>query len=847
MSHFRCTYSLIVLASFSAVSALQAQQAAVPADHADKMVASTALFKSTVRAFFKAQCFDCHGGEKTKSGFDMSSREKMLEGGDRGEAIVPGNAKESRLYKLVARTEEPYMPAKKPVDAATLEALAKWIDGGAAYDAPISEVARPTIKAPMVVTEKDRAAWAYKTLAEVPVPRVKDAAWPRNEIDDFVLAKLDAAKLAPAADAAKLILLRRISFDLTGLPPTIAEQDEFLADSRPDATGILIDKLLAKPTYGERWARHWLDVARYAESHGFEHDYYRPHAYHYRDFTIRAFNTNMPYDKFVRWQLAGDELAPENPDALAATGFLGAGVYPTQITNREAERVRYDAMDDMLSTTGHAFLALTVGCARCHDHKYDPIPTKDYYQLLAAFATTVRTEVEVDLSPPELKAKHTAWKVARASLADTVAKIEREKLPTALAGWLNAGTDKLDAIAKLTDAKAAAALKRLIEKTASWEELGEPQRQALLKWYAPMDAGWTAASSKLAEHDTTEPKLHKETIQATSEGRKPMRHHTADNTIPDFYKATYLLKRGDADQKDGEVQPGFLQVLSRTTPVSWQTAKPAGATTSYRRVHLAKWLLDVERGAGSLAARVMVNRVWHYHFGRGLVGTLNDFGFQADTPTHPELLDWLARDFVQYGWDIKRLHKQILQSRTYQLGTAVSAEAKKIDPDNKLLSHRVKRRLEAEAVRDNWLAVSGTLDAKMYGPGAENEAMTRRSIYFRVQRSQLIPSLQIFDWPDTLTSTGSRTTTTVAPQALYFLNSPFVGAGATAWTEQLQPIAAKDVNQAITLAYRQAFARTPSAAELTQGTAFLRSGDLANTLPKYLRVLFSLNEFVYVE
>jgi mono/diheme cytochrome c family protein len=821
-------------------------QAQVPADHAAKMTASAKLFKDTVRTFFKTQCLDCHGGEKTKSGFNMATREKLLEGGDRGASIVPGKAKESRLYKLVTREEEPHMPPKKPADKATLEALAAWIDSGAAYDAPLLDTVASG-KKPLVVTEKDKAAWAYRALVPVPVPTVKQADWPKNPIDNFILAKLETAKLTPSADADKLVLLRRVTFDLTGLPPTVKEQDEFLADTSAKAYEKVVDRLLASPAFGERWARHWLDPARYAESHGFEHDYFRPHAYHYRDFVIKALNNDMPYDQFVAWQLAGDELAPNDPQALAATGFLGAGVYPTQITNREAERVRYDAMDDMLSTTGHAFLALTVGCARCHDHKYDPIPTKDYYRLLATFTTTVRSEVEVDLSSAEQKNAYTEWETKRKPLADAVTTYEGEGLGKALLNWLGDSTDKIEPISKLTDLKAATALKSLIDKKAKLEDLPKAQREAILKWYAPLDSEWKSLSFKLSEHDKLKPALTKTIIQATTEGRKPMRHHTADNSIPDFYKTTYLLKRGDADQKDGEVQPGFLQVLSRKEETTWTPTKPQQASTSYRRVHLANWILDTQHGAGSLAARVMVNRLWHHHFGRGIVSTLNDFGFQSDPATHPELLDWLANDFVQNKWGLKRLHKLMVMSRVYQLGNDVSADAAKADPDNRLLSHRTKRRLEAEAVRDNWLAVSGTLDAKMYGPGEDQESMRRRSIYFRIQRSQMIPSLQIFDWPDSLTSASARPTTTVAPQALYFLNSPHVGAGANALAQKLKPEVEKSADNGVTLAYRMTLGRAPTKEEREAGAAFLKSGPLEKTLPKYARVLFSLNEFVYVE
>jgi hypothetical protein len=331
-----------------------------------------------------------------------------------------------------------------------------------------------------------------------------------------------------------------------------------------------------------------------------------------------------------------------------------------------------------------------------------------------------------------------------------------------------------------------------------------------------------------------------------------MRHHTADGSIPDFYPSTFHLKRGDADQKDGEATLGFLQVLSRKPEAAWIIPKPASATTSLRRTSLANWLTDTTNGAGALAARVMVNRLWHHHFGRGIVSTLNDFGYQSEPPTHPELLEWLANDLVTSGWKLKRLHKLIVMSRTYQLSGMTTATALTADPDNKLWWHRPKRRLEAEAIRDNWLAVSGQLDPRMYGPGLADESMKRRSIYFRIQRSQLIPSLQVFDWPDTLTSAGARSTTTVSPQALLFLNNPNVRSAANAFAAKVKPHADKNLPTGVDWAYRSAFGRPPSKEESDVGVDYLtrrgaKEGKLDKALQEYALVLFSLNEFVYVD
>ncbi len=759
----------------------------IPADHATQMAASQKLFKESIRELLIKNCLDCHGGAKVKSGFNLASRELLLKGGDRGDTVIPGKPLEGRLLDFVTRTDELHMPPKSHASKEDIAALSKWIESGAAYDKPLVDTIAAKVKLPIAVTDKDKLYWAYRPLEKVDLPVVKAAEWGRNPIDRFILAKLEAAKITPAADADKRTLLRRVTFDLTGLPPTVDEVEAFVVDASANAFEKVVDRLLASPTYGERWGRHWLDPARYAESHGFEHDYFRPNAYHYRDFVVKALNADMPYDQFVKWQIAGDELAPNNPDALAATGFLGAGVFPTQITKSEAERIRYDAMDDMLATTGHAMLALTVGCARCHDHKFDPIPTKDYYRLLSAFTTTVRSEIEYDFGTPEQKA-----------------------------------------VAAAFDAK----LKPLQDE---------------LKKTKPADAAHKELTAKIAELEKSRPKSTKSIIQATTEGQKPMRHHTADGSIPDFYPTTYLLKRGDAEQKDGVMSLGFLQVLSRKPEANWIPAKPA-ATTSLRRTGLANWLTDTTDGAGGLAARVMVNRLWHHHFGRGIVATLNDFGYQSEAPSHPELLEWLANDLIANGWKLKRMHKLMVSSRTYQQSGSVNAA----DPENKLWAQRPKRRLEAEAIRDNWLSVSGQLDSTMYGPGLAEESMKRRSLYFRIQRSQLIPSLQVFDWPDTLTSASARSTTTVSPQALLFLNNPHVRAAANAFAAKVKPHADEGLSAGVEWAYRAAYGRPSTHEETEAGVQYLTKrgatdGKLDKALQEYALVLFSLNEFIYVD
>ena len=778
------------------------------------------LFEAKIRPALVEHCYACHSADaakanKLRGSLLLDTKAGWAEGGDNGAAIVPGKPKDSLLIHSLKYEGDSHMPPKGKLPAAVIADFEKWVSLGAPdpRDGKIAPAGR------VIDIAEGKKYWAFQPLKKVEVPSAKFRGV--NEIDAFLAAKWEAAKVFPAKDVEPRVWIRRAYFDLIGLPPTpeqVLAFEQSAIRNPKSAMEAVVDELLASPQYGERWARHWLDPARYAESHGFEHDYLRPNAYHYRDFVIKALNANMPYKQFLQWQLAGDELAPHNREALAATGFLGAGVFPTQITTNEAERVRYDAMDDMLATTGHAMLGLTIACARCHDHKFDPIPAKDYYRLLSAFTTTVRSEVEFLDGTEEEKAKIVKFDAKKAKLAEELKQIKDKASPEA-----------------------------------------------------------KAKQTEIAAHEKAVPKVQRLKIQATTEGLKPMRHHTSEGTIPDFYKETFLLKRGDTAQKDGAVSLGFLQVASRAPDSQWMAKESPNPRTSGRRTALANWITDTENGAGALAARVMVNRMWHHHFGRGIVSTLNDFGKQGEPPTHPELLEWLANDFVQSGWDVKRMHKKMVLSWAYALSSGPEASATKPssgpeasatkpssepeasatkpssepeasattrkDPENKLFSFRIKHRLEAEAIRDNLLAVGGVLDPAMYGPGTLNEAMNRRSIYFQVKRSQLIPMLQVFDWPDTLTSGGARNTTVVAPQALVFMNNANVKTWAAGFAKRLQPSFEKSPSEAVELGYRIAFARPPSKEELALGLSYLKKGSLA----EYALALMSLNEFIYVE
>jgi mono/diheme cytochrome c family protein len=699
-------------AAFAVALAWPGVARAGEAEHAAAMAQSLALFKSDVRPALTEHCVSCHGGKDLESLFDLTTREGLLAGGLIGKAVKPGDASASPLLAYLAHRTMPYMPPKKPQLAAeTIAKIAQWIDLGAAYDRPLVAKAADKPKA-MQVTDADRTWWAYAPLR---TGFAKDAS-----IDGFIKA---------APEASRRILIRRLSFDITGLPPEPADVEAFVANDAPAAYEQLVDRLLASPRFGERWARHWLDVARYAESHGFEHDYDRKFAFHYRDFVIRAFNGDMPYDQFLRWQLAGDEVAPDRVEALAATGFLVAGVFSTQMSVKDAEPSRYDALDDMLATTGSAMLATTIGCARCHDHKYDPIPVRDYYRMLSIFTTTVRAEIDIPGAAP----------------------------------------------------------------------------------------------------DTRTGRVPRMMIGSEGEHVLPVRLHVTNRDIPDFYAQTYHLKNGDPQQKEGIAEPGFLQVLTRGDMSRWPV-QSRDSRTSGRRAALGNWITDTEQGAGHLAARVIVNRIWQHYMGRGIVGTPNDFGTQGEKPAHPELLDWLASELIRNDWRLKPIHRLIATSAAYRSG------------------ERPPRRLEAEAIRDNALSVSGMLDVTMYGPGAADDTSNRRSIYLTVKRSKPVPAIQLFDGPDTSSSQEARAQTTTPSQALHFLNDKTMRGLAEGFAGRIV-----ETPDPVATAYRIAYGRPPRDDEHARAENFirrqsnLRGGDAGKAYADFCAALMSASEFIFIE
>ncbi|MCS6851921.1 MAG: PSD1 and planctomycete cytochrome C domain-containing protein [Gemmataceae bacterium] len=847
MMAIRCRVGIalaaIILWSVTVWRPVGAAEPVVGPDHGAKMARGLELFKRAVRPVLTQHCLGCHGEKATEAGLDLGDREGLLRGGESGPAVVVGRGKDSLLVKLISHARTPKMPRggeKLPADA--IAAIATWIDLGAPYDGPLlSRKSDASAWTRRVVPEEARRHWAFRPLQQVVPPEVRHPEWCRTPIDRFILARLEAAGLQPNPAVDRAVLVRRAYFDLIGLPPSPEELEAALAADEADWYEQLLDRLLQSPHHGERWGRHWLDLARFAESHGFEHDYDRPTAYPYRDFVIQALNDDLPFDTFVRWQIAGDEYAPDNGLALKATGFLAAGVHSTQITKKEVEKHRYDELDDIVSTIGTAMLGLTIGCARCHDHKYDPIPQADYYRLVAAFTTTVRSELDVP-DPHGYAQALALFEREHRPLVEALRRYEAEQLPKKRAVLVDAWNKK-------PDRGRWAAIDALLPTGF--------KLSAVVQWQQTLDPEWQKLAKRVAEHRSRAPKPGHVKALISSENVPPLRLHTQGE---DFLKETHYLRRGDPAQKEGVATPGFLQVLTRAADAEqrWRQVPGPKTRTSLHRRALAEWLTDVEAGAGPLLARVIVNRLWQHHLGRGLVATPSDFGSRGEPPSHPELLDWLAAELIRHGWRLKPLHRLIMTSAVYQQSSQIDPRKQAVDRDNRLWWRRPKTRLEAEIIRDNLLAVSGQLDRTLYGPGTLDPRSVRRSIYFTVKRSQLLPMMQVFDAPDALQGMGERPTTTIAPQALMLLNNPQVRAAAHRFARRIAPTDDVDTARIVEAGYVTALGRRPRADERAEAQAFIEHQTAGHraaghhdsrllAVADFCQVLMCLNEFVYLE
>ena len=1032
---------LAVVAIFATLARASAEDA-IPPDQVH-------FFEQNIRPILQSRCYKCHSGEAKElhANLYLDSKPGWQQGGDSGIAIVPGAPDESLVYQVLSYSDEAptQMPPEGKLPEKEIELLRQWI----AMGAPDPRMqAQKHSKQRTIDFETEKKHWAYQGLSQSNPPADSDLgelakSWVHNGIDRFILDAMLKQGIAPNPPASKAKLIRRLYLDLVGFPPPYSEVAAFEQSSDPRATEQLIDRLLASPHYGERWGRHWLDIARFAESHGYEQDYDRPTAYHYRDFLIQAFNSDLPYQQFVEWQIAGDELEPNNPLAWMATGFLGAGAFPTQLTETEFESTRYNELDDMTATTGVAFLGLSIGCARCHDHKFDPIAAEDYYRVAAAFTSAIRSEKTFDLTPEENAKIRETFARELQSAKEKLAAYEAGGLDDEFADWLksrdiadpsslswltlsgeistragsmyqaqsdgsflgsgnkpnqetltftsnpfqttskslrvealsdpslphqgpgradngnfalgNISVERIDAngVAKKVEMKSAratheqnnsslsvaasidsdpvsgwavdgqigksqAAVFEFAEPIALSSEsklrvvldfnhpnprhaigrirfsvtdreqanpevgsqeppadvmtalhrlvrAGTPSRQSDdwklgRAWFQTTSKTWQTLKQQVAVLERDGPKLQLAKVLVTSEGLPHLPHHADDRGYPHFYPETHLLRRGDVEQKVRVVEPGFPKVFTRHASHSNDLlAKPStdgNTQSSHRRAALAKWLTNPQTGAGELVARVMANRLWQHHFGRGIVATPNDFGFAGQPPTHPQLLDVLAMQLIDSGWQLKPIHKWIMSSETYMQGNKSPQDSREaIDPENRYLWHRSPRRLEAEAIRDSILFVSGQLDQRMYGPGTLDPNMKRRSVYFFIKRSQLISTMMLFDWPEHLVSIGQRQSTTIAPQALMFMNSEPGRSYAEAFARN---ITSQDTPKSVDAAYRHALGRAPSEREATIAVQFIEASKQSReqlgegnaheaALADLCQAIFGLNEFIYID
>jgi mono/diheme cytochrome c family protein len=772
-----------------------------------------ATFEKEIRPLLVAECQRCHGPKKQHGGLRLDTREAALKGGETGPAVVPGDPAKSLLLKAVRRHGDLAMPPDKTLTPAQVEALAAWVKAGAVW--PATATAAGLRSGPP--TDREKRFWSFQPVTEPKPPVPCDAGWPANDIDRFVLADLDRAGLKPVADADRRTLLRRVTFDLTGLPPTPEEIAAFEKDSSPGAFEAVVTRLLASPGYGERWGRHWLDVVRYADTAGDGADYPVREAYKYRDYVIASLNADKPFDQFVKEQIAGDILAREQAAAgtisderyaelVTATGYLA-------ITRRYGYDLKPDFrhldLADAIDNLGQTFLGLSVGCARCHDHKFDPVTMGDYYALYGILESTAfafpggeelkRPRQFPPLVPPAEAARLDKLRQAElAKLAEEIQRAERDVAAGKAAVVVGGGLAALD--------------------------LGERQ--------ARLDAA-RRARDRLAE---TPP--------------YPVAYGVAEGTPAD----ARIQKRGEPD-RPGEVVPRrFLELLGGE-PI----ADPKGSG----RRDLADWLT---RPTNPLTARVIVNRVWAHHFGRGLVATPNDFGTRGDPPSHPALLDFLAARFVANGWSLKWLHRQIVLSRTYRLASADDPTCRAKDPDNRLLWQFRRQPLDAESIRDAILAISGKLVRGSPGPHPFPDVNTwafrihepfvavyptdRRSVYVMVQRIRRHPFLGTFDGADPNASTPDRKPTTTPLQALYLLNNEFVHEQSDAFAGRLLAAAGTDADR-VRLAYELTTGRAPDAADTRKALDFLKAYSAKTTdraaLAALGRVLFSSNGFLFVD
>ncbi len=879
-------------------------------------------FGRDVMPILSANCFSCHGADpgNRKAKLRLDLRDEAVADRDGLPAIIPGNPVKSELmFRITSNDEDERMP---PADKAhklsetQIDILRRWIASGAEYT----------------------PHWAFVAAKPQPLPVVRNPKWVQSPIDHFVLAKLEAEKLKPAAPASREILIRRASLDLTGLPPSPEDVAAFAADKSPDAWPKLIERLLASPQYGERWGRHWLDIARYADSGGFETDLFFGHAWRYRDYVIRSFNADKPFDRFIKEQIAGDELYPKDPEAKLATGFYTVGPV-LQEAGMVTGKLEYDQQTDMVDTTGAAFLGLTLGCARCHDHKYDPVSHRDYFALQAVFAasdqvdytpagTKLRERAALKATLNEFETEQARLRALRETDAALRAKYIRQIGESFIASDKEFGarvetTKRYNTIKGAVDRYhrvVAAGTVTEPSLAAKFAEEEDGDDAAIVAFKAELTGLLRANSADLAEHELLElgivairnpdrrrgggggnngprPLSRREQLAALPDsaakraflvdlGREQLAIQPPDGFLADLDTLrdrlgaerltdtnilpvrmlghrekpfeVRLLRRGELEMAGDIVQPALLTQFAKQPDLS-------AVPPSQRRAALAEWIASKDN---LFTARVIANRAWQWHFGEGLVRTPNDFGLQGARPTHPELLDWLATEFMEHGWSLKHLHRVIMNSSAYRMGPTADAATLERDPDNQLLTRYQPRRLEAEAVWDSLLVSAGKMNPTMFGlpfappldpqeqignfrkwPVSTPDESYRRAVYILVKRSFRFPTLSAFDLPDNITSCGRRDITTVPNQALTLMNNSLVQELAGTFADRLLRETDGRPATVAERAWRIAFGRTITPAERTAAENFLGKGKTVARagLQELCLALFNTNEFIYIQ
>ena len=960
--------------------------------------AKVEFFDSKVFPVLKENCFKCHGArEKLKGNLRLTNRAGLLEGGDSGAAIHLLKPEKSLMLTMISWKDEDHeMPPKEKLPDEQIALLTEWVKLGAPFN-PAKEIHGNGLAVDKLPTneinERTTSAWAFKAAEPVVAPKVDDAAWKASGIDAFVYSRLREAGLKPNSPASRGVLIRRAYYDLIGLSPTDVEVRAFIDDKSPDAFEKVIDRLLASDRYGEKWGRHWLDLVRFAETNGYERDSRKDLIWKYRDYVIRAFNQDKPYNRFIMEQLAGDELPDRDADSITATGFYRLGIWDDEPADREL--ARYNYLDDILRTTGETFLGMTIGCARCHDHKIDPISQKDYYSMLSFFSDISPhgkgNRNHVPISDPDDKAAHeravTDKQAREASLRARLTPLEEEfiaglakrrpelKLSTGLAkgkkdAWVVPDANRGKGIRwEFTYTQPPDNWFEIAFDDSKWRKgrsgfgsPGTPGSKVRTPWHSSdiwlrRDFRFDTIPGKLTlkiHHDEdaevylngkqiktfkgflkqyTEIDVTNECLDVLQTGRNTLAIHCKQtgggqyidagllvdqSTTPvpvlaakyggeilgeaklaqysklrdelakvqstkltlkteyamavaeDARRKMWILRRGLPVLKGEEVGPAFPSILA-DSPVLVPDDYPVGKASGKRRV-LAEWLSS---GSNPMTARVMANRLWQHHFGRGIVRSSNNFGFIGEKPTHPDLLNWLANELVAGGWKLKRIHKLIMMSNTYRMSSSASEIALARDPNNDLMWRHDMRRLSAEEIRDSILNVTGQLNLKMGGPSiytevprdvlatasrpgaawgkSSEEDRNRRSVYIFVKRSLNEPFLSAFDWADTDNTCDVRFVTTVPTQTLTLLNSKFLNDSAESLANRLVKATPGDARAQVTAALQLTTNRKPTAREVDDGLELIQSlkakteldGNLA--MQRFCLLALNLNEFLYLD